>query len=93
MKKALIFVNSDIVIYNFKKELLLALIEKGFEVYVSVPFGEKIELLKEIGVKLIETKDRQTGHKSFFGFKTLRAVRQNHKANKTGIYNDPYRKV
>lgn len=69
MKKALIFVNSDIVIYNFKKELLLALIEKGFEVYVSVPFGGKIELLKEIGVKLIETKIDRRGINPFSDLK------------------------
>lgn len=82
MKKVLILVNSDIVIYNFKKELLYALKEKGYEVYISLPFGEKTELLKETGVNLIETKIDRRGVNPFKDYilyrsylKTIKKIR------------------
>lgn len=55
MKKILILVNHEIVIYNFRKELVKGLIEAGYQVYLSSPYGEKIELLKKLGVYYIRT--------------------------------------
>ena len=39
MKKILILVNHDVVIYNFRKELVWELLEQGYEVYLSSPKG------------------------------------------------------
>lgn len=49
MKRILIVGNNDIGLYNFRKELIQKLIEEGHEVYFSVPWGEKVELIKELG--------------------------------------------
>lgn len=53
-KRILILVNHEIVIYNFRKELVKKLIENGYEVYIASPTGEKIEKLKEMGCKFKE---------------------------------------
>lgn len=59
MKKILILVNHDVVIYNFRKELVWELLERGDEVYLSSPNGERISLLQKKGVKYIPiTVDR-----------------------------------
>lgn len=52
MKKKIMFlVNHEVVIYNFRKELVEELLEKGYEVIISSPDGEKIEILKKMGCK------------------------------------------
>ena len=53
MKKILILVNHDVVIYNFRKELVWELLAEGYEVYLSSPKGERIALLQERGVNCL----------------------------------------
>ncbi|MEG2246576.1 MAG: glycosyltransferase family 4 protein [Peptostreptococcaceae bacterium] len=55
MKKVLMFGNHEIVIYNFRRELVEKMIEEGYEVYVSLPYGPKVEYLKDMGCKFIDT--------------------------------------
>src|SRR5690606_32063141 len=53
-------VNHDIVIYNFRKELVQELIAQNYEVYISSPYGSRIDKLVQIGAKFIEaTIDRR----------------------------------
>ena len=40
--------NNDDDVYCFRKELIEGLIENGFDVLISCPYGEKFELLKDI---------------------------------------------
>ena len=49
MSKVLMLGNSDLVIWNFRKELVERLLKDGHEVYISSPYGEKIEYLKNMG--------------------------------------------
>ena len=42
-KKVLFLVNHDVVIYNFRLELVEKLIEENYEVYISSPYGERID--------------------------------------------------
>lgn len=56
-KKILILVNHEIVIYNFRRELVDTLLEQGYEVYISSPYGSKIDyfinkgcIFKEISI-------------------------------------------
>ncbi len=56
MKRVLFLVNHDIVIYNFRKELVERLLKEGYEVIISSPYGERIELLEKLGCKFIEVK-------------------------------------
>ncbi|PXV91449.1 galacturonosyltransferase [Lachnotalea glycerini] len=55
-KKILFLVNHDVVIYNFRLELVEKLIQEGHEVIVSSPYGERIDDLCYIGARFIETK-------------------------------------
>lgn len=54
--KVLILVNHNVVIYNFRKEIVQRLVADGYEVYLSCPQGNRIAELKEMGCKFIETK-------------------------------------
>lgn len=54
MKKVLILVNHDVVIYNFRKELVERLLKDGYEVYISSPYGERIDDLVAMGCQYIE---------------------------------------
>jgi galacturonosyltransferase len=42
-------VNHDVVIYNFRLELVERFLKEGFEVHISSPYGERIEDLKKLG--------------------------------------------
>ncbi|HFD2047638.1 glycosyltransferase family 4 protein [Clostridium perfringens] len=54
-KKVLMLGNHEIVIYNFRKELIERMIKEGYEVYVSLPYGPKVKYLEEMGCKFIDT--------------------------------------
>lgn len=49
MKRILFLVNHDVVIYNFRLELVERFIEEGFEVHISSPYGERIDDLVKLG--------------------------------------------
>lgn len=49
MRKVLFLVNHDVVIYNFRLELVERLRADGHEVVISSPYGERIEDLKALG--------------------------------------------
>ncbi|GBO90962.1 glycosyl transferase [Streptococcus pneumoniae] len=47
-KKIMLITNHDDDIYCFRKEVIESLVEYGYEVLVSCPYGDKIELMKSI---------------------------------------------
>ena len=49
--KIVFIVNHDVVIYNFRKELVEKLLSLGHEVFIISPDGKKINLLIEMGCK------------------------------------------
>lgn len=49
MSKVLFLVNHDVVIYNFRLELVERLLADGHQVVISSPYGERIEDLKALG--------------------------------------------
>ena len=49
MKKILFLVNHDVVIYNFRLEIVERFINDGHEVHISSPYGERIDDLKALG--------------------------------------------
>lgn len=53
-KKVLILVNHDVVIYNFRKELIERLLSEGMKVIISSPYGERIDDLVAMGCEYIE---------------------------------------
>ncbi len=61
MKKVLLAINFDEGLYNFRKELLEELLEKGYEVHIAVPCGDYTERLKAMGCILHDTALRRRG--------------------------------
>lgn len=47
----LFLVNHDVVIYNFRLELVERLLKEGYDVHISSPYGERIDDLVAIGAK------------------------------------------
>jgi len=56
IKRILFLVNHDIVIYNFRKELVENLISKNYEVIISCPDGQNIDKLIQMGAKHVDLK-------------------------------------
>lgn len=54
-KTVLVLANYDVGLYKFRKALLHELITLGNTVYISLPDGEHISALAELGCKFIET--------------------------------------
>lgn len=69
--KILILANNDIGIYKFRKELIEKLISLGHEVYISLPYGEFVPLLKQIGCKFVDTPIDRRGVNPLKDFKLL----------------------
>ena len=55
MPKILILANSSSGLYDFRNELIMALMDKGFEVIISVPDSAKVKELGDEGAKIIHT--------------------------------------
>ena len=55
MKKILILSNHFATVYKFRRELMESLVEKGYEVVVSLPASDDNEELKKLGVRIVET--------------------------------------
>jgi galacturonosyltransferase len=57
----LILANSDVGLYKFRKELIEALLSLKHEVYISLPQGDFIKQLVEMGCHFIETNISRHG--------------------------------
>ena len=53
MKKVLVMVNRDFVLFNFRVELLEALLKDGYQVFICLPYGEKVEYMTKMGCEFI----------------------------------------
>lgn len=51
----LVIANNDIGLYKFRKELLQKLIDDGNEVYISLPNGNLVQSMVDMGCKFIDT--------------------------------------
>src|SRR5699024_8425422 len=57
---------------NFRLELVERLLKEGYEVYISSPYGERIDDLISLGCKYIETNIERHGLNIFQELKLLR---------------------
>lgn len=48
-RRILFLVNHEVVVYNFRLELVERLLLDGYEVHISTPLGERIEKLRKLG--------------------------------------------
>lgn len=56
MSKVLFLVNHDVVIYNFRLEIVERLLAEGHQVVISSPYGERIDELMELGCEYRDIK-------------------------------------
>lgn len=70
MGKILILANYDLGLYKFRKELIQELLKKH-EVYISLPNGEYVSNLVEIGCKFINTPINRRGTNPISDYKLL----------------------
>lgn len=74
--KVLILANNDIGLYNFRKELIEKLIELKYEVYVSLPYGDRVNDLINMGCEYIETDVDRRGTNPIKDFKLFNKYRK-----------------
>lgn len=65
MSKVLFLVNHDVVIYNFRLELVERLLAEGHQVVISSPYGERIDDLKKLGCEYCEITMSRHGMNPF----------------------------
>lgn len=53
--RVLVLGNYDLGLYKFRKELLETLIQRGHEVFTSIPDGEYVDSIRKLGCKVILT--------------------------------------
>lgn len=68
--RILVLANNDVGLYQFRKELIEELLKKH-EVIISLPYGELVEPLKQIGCEYIETCVNRRGVNPFKDMKLL----------------------
>lgn len=85
MSRVLFLVNHDVVIYNFRLELVEELIKMGHEVVISCPNGERINDLVKLGAKYIETKINRHSVNPFVDYSLLRHYKRIIKNEKPDI--------
>lgn len=70
MKKILIVANNDVGLYKFRKELIEELLKEN-EVYISLPYGELVENLIQMGCHFIDTPLDRRGINPFVDIRLL----------------------
>ena len=71
MRKVLILTNSINGIYNFRRELIEELINKGYNVIISSPRDIRCSYFKKIGCQLVETSINRRGTNPIADFKLI----------------------
>lgn len=61
--KILVSANFDVGLYKFRKELLQEFIKRGHKVYISLPYGDLVKPLEDMGCEFIETDIDRRGMK------------------------------
>lgn len=69
MNSILVLANSDIGLYKFRKELIEELIRQETKLYISLPYGEFVPLLENMGCVYIETHIDRRGVNPFIDIK------------------------
>lgn len=69
--KVLIIANFDVGLYKFRKELIQQILDNNNEVYISLPNGDLVKPLVDMGCKFIETDVDRRGINPVTDFKLL----------------------
>ncbi len=74
--KILVLANNDVGLYQFRRELLAGLIGQGHDVYISLPDGELVKPLCEMGCHFIDTPIDRRGINPATDLKLFSAYRR-----------------
>lgn len=85
MKKVLFMVNRDFVLYNFRIELVQRLLKEHYQVYICLPYGEKVEEMISMGCKFIPVEIDKRGTNPVNDIKLMREYRRIFKKLKPDI--------
>ena len=83
--KTLILTNNFNGLYSFRKEVVQALRNTGYEVVISGPFGEKTHLFKEMGCEVIDTEFNRQGTNPLKDFSLMLRYREVIKKEKPDV--------
>ena len=76
MSKVLFLVNHDVVIYNFRLELVERLLAEGHQVVISSPYGERIDDLVALGCEFRPIELSRHGMNPIQELKLLKAYKK-----------------
>ncbi|MBO5292736.1 MAG: glycosyltransferase family 4 protein [Lachnospiraceae bacterium] len=76
MKRILIVTNFDVGLYNFRKEVLEALLAVPYEIHIALPNGEFVPRMQEMGCIFHETALNRRGTNPFQELQLIRRYRQ-----------------
>lgn len=65
MKKILVMVNRDFVLYNFRIELVERLLSENYDVYICLPYGEKVDKMTAMGCSFLPVDIDKRGKNPF----------------------------
>lgn len=85
MSKILFLVNHDVVIYNFRLEMVERFLAEGHQVVISSPYGERIDALVELGCEFRPIEISRHGMNPVQELKLLRDYVKLIKAEKPDI--------
>ena len=74
--RILILTNKDVGLYKFRKELLEEFRNNNFEVYASLPPGEFVKNIEDLGCKVIETELNRRGTNPFEDIKLFNTYKK-----------------
>lgn len=72
-KKILILSNHHSYTYNFRKEVIQRLLDEGYEIHITLPYGEKVKLLEEMGCIYTESPLDRRGMNLGTDFKLIKS--------------------
>ena len=76
MKKILVMVNRDFVLYNFRIELVERLLKEKYKVYICLPYGEKVDKMVAMGCKFVPVEIDKRGMNPLRDLKLIRSYKQ-----------------
>lgn len=76
MKRILILTNHSFMLWQFRRELIAALMERGIEIVIGVPFGDHIEDFEAMGCRMIDTPLERRGINPLHDVSLYRQYRQ-----------------
>lgn len=76
MKRILVLVNRDFVLYNFRLELVERLLQEKYEVYICLPYGEKVDKLMKMGCRFLPITIDKRGKNPLKDVKLIRSYQK-----------------